>query len=146
MTSPSTSRRRPPGRYDPPSRVAPRALAVVLALLFLALLAAVAAAFYERWAAEGVRARVIAFDVVSESRVRIDLEVTKPAGSRAYCIVRSRGADGAEVGRDVVVVDAVGSSEEVVRREHDLRTTARAVTGEVGRCRAEPIPPPREAP
>jgi hypothetical protein len=140
VTSPTSSRRRPEGRYDAPSRLAARALAVLLGGLFLALIAAIVLALLPRVTGDQVRARVIDFQVLSDSRVRIDLEVAKPEGSTAYCIVRSRGADGAEVGREVVEVDPRGSARRVVRREHDLTTSARAVTGEAGRCSAQPIP------
>ena len=146
MTSPHAARRRPEGRYDEPSKVPARVLAVVLGALFVGLVAAVVLALYTRYTADGVRARVIGFEVESDRRVRIDLEVSKPEGARAYCIVRSRGADGAEVGREVAAVDVRGSDERVVRQEHVLTTTGRGVTGEVGRCSASPIPTTRPSP
>ena len=146
MTSPTAHRRVPDGRYDRPSPLVARLFAVVLTLLFLGLLAAVAEYLYDRYTQDLVQARTIDFQVQSDTVVRIDLEVLKPEGSPAYCIVRSRGKDGAEVGRAVVVVDAVGTDERVVRVEHDLATTARAVTGEAGRCSAEPIPTRAPAP
>ena len=146
MTSPTAARRRPDGRYDPPSPLVARIFAVVLTLLFLGLLAAVAEYLYDRYTTARVQARVVGFSVLSAEAVRIDLEVLKPAGSPAYCIVRSRGSTGAEVGRAVVVVDAEGTAERTVRIQHELATSARAVTGEAGRCSAEPIPTRRPAP
>ena len=146
MTSPTAARRRPEGRYDPPSKLPARILAVVLGALFLGLLAAVLFSLFDRYNGDQVRARVIDFQVLSDDRVRIDLEVAKRAGSPAYCIVRSRGADGAEVGREVVEVDPRGDDRRVLRVEHVLTTSARAVTGEVGRCSAVPIPTTRPAP
>ena len=146
MTSPQPDRRRPAGRYDRPSLVGQRLLAVLLSVLFVGLLVAVAAALYTRVTGDGVSARVVGFSVLSDSAVRIDVEVVKPAGSTAYCILRSRGADGAEVGREVVVADAEGTPERSVRLQHVLRTTARAVTGEAGRCSASQIPPPSPRP
>jgi hypothetical protein len=146
VTSPSAARRRPEGRYDGPSRLVGRLFAVVLSVLFLALLGAIGYALYVRYGGDQVQARVIDFQVLSDQTVRIDLEVLKPEGSTAYCLVRSRGSDGAEVGRDVVVVDARGSAERVVRVEHDLDTRQRAVTGEAGRCSASPIPSRAPAP
>ena len=146
MTSPTASRRRPEGRYDAPSPLAARALAVLLGTLFIGLLVAIALALFTRLTGDQVSARVIDFQVLSDSRVRIDLEVSKPEGSTAYCIVRSRGANGAEVGREVVEVDIRGTADRVVRREHDLPTSARAVTGEAGRCSAAPIPTRSPAP
>jgi hypothetical protein len=93
-----------------------------------------------------VRERVIDFAVLSESRVRIDLEVAKDAGTPAYCVLRARGADGAEVGREVVTVDADGSDGRVVRRDYEIATRERAVTGESAGCDDEPIPPPPSGP
>ena len=138
MSSPSSPAPPPPGQ----PRVAQRLLAVLLSVLFLGLLAALAFALYTRFTCDGVQARVIGFSVQSDSAVRIDVEVVKPPGSRAYCVLRSRGADGAEVGRTVVTADARGTRDRTVRLQHVLGTTARAVTGEAGRCSASPIPPP----
>ena len=114
--------------------------------LFAGLLVAIGFALFDRLSGDQVRARVIDFQVLSDDTVRIDLEVLKPEGAQAYCIVRSRGVDGAEVGRDIVVVDARGTDERTVRVEHDLATTARANTGEAGRCSATPIPSRPPAP
>ncbi len=146
MTSPTAARRRPDGRYDPPSRLVGRSFAVVLSVLFIGLLASIAYFLYQRYGSDRVQARVIDFQVLSDTSVRIDVEVLKREGGQAYCLVRSRGRSGAEVGRDVVVVDAVGTSERVVRVEHELTTRERAVTGEVGRCTDVPIPTPLPSP
>ncbi|MCW2680976.1 MAG: hypothetical protein JWM62_2377 [Frankiales bacterium] len=146
MTSPTADRRRPEGRYDPPSQLVGRTFAVVLSVLFIGLLGAIAYYLYDRYGSDRVRARVIDFQVLSDTSVRIDVEVLKREGGQAYCLVRSRGSSGAEVGRDVVVVDAVGTAERVVRVEHELTTSERAVTGEVGRCTDVPIPMPARSP
>lgn len=140
MTSPTAPRRRPDGRYDPPSQLAGRAFAVVLSVLFIGLLGSIAYFLYAKYGTDRVQARVIDFQVLSDTAVRIDVEVLKQEGGQAYCLVRSRGKSGAEVGRGVVVVDAVGTAKRVVRVEHELTTTERAVTGEVGRCTDVPIP------
>ncbi len=135
MTSTAAPRRRPDGRYDEPSLVGQRVLAVLLGLLFVGLLAAVIFLLYDRFVSpQSVRGRVIGFDVQTDARVTIDVEVSKPAGSKAYCVIRARGADGAEVGRDVAVLDGVGTQEATARNEFPLTTTARAVTGELGQC------------
>ena len=133
MTAPAAPRRRPPGRYDDPPRLAQKGLAVVLGVLFLGLLASIAYALYVRLDAP-VRARVVGYTVESDRLVRIDLEVVKDEGAQAYCVVRARGASGAEVGRRVVAVDPTGDGGRVVRRTYDLPTTERAVTGEEGAC------------
>ena len=146
MTSPAAARRRPEGRYDPPSQLVGRSFAVVLSVLFIGLLVAIGYFLYLRYGSDRVQARVIDFQVRSDTSVVIDVEVLKRAGGTAYCLVRSRGSSGAEVGRDVVVVDAVGTAERVVRVEHELTTTERAVTGEVGRCTDARIPEPGRSP
>jgi hypothetical protein len=137
VTSPTTARRRPPGRYDEPGRLGGRVTAVVLGLLFAGALAAIAFALFSRFGVDRGVARVIDFQVVSDSAVVIDVEVVKPAGSPVWCLLRSRGEDGAEVGREVVMLAGPGDPERVVRREHELATTARAVTGETAGCRLE---------
>jgi hypothetical protein len=119
---------------------------VVLSVLFIGLLGSIAYFLYLRYGSDRVQARVIDFQVLSDTSVRIDVEVLKREGGQAYCLVRSRGRSGAEVGRDVVVVDAVGTSQRVVRLEHELTTRERAVTGEVGRCTDVPIPTPLPSP
>jgi len=140
VTSPTAPRRRPDGRYDPPSQLVGRTFAVLLSVLFVGLLGSIAYFLYLKYGSDRVTARVIDFQVLSDTSVRIDVEVLKREGGQAYCLVRSRGSSGAEVGRDVVVVDAVGTPERVVRVEHELTTSERAVTGEVGRCTDVPIP------
>ncbi|MCW2715670.1 MAG: hypothetical protein JWN88_2717 [Frankiales bacterium] len=133
------SRRRPPGRYDEPSKLGQRAVAVLLSLLFLALLAAIGSTLRSRFGGDAVRGQVLGYDVRSDAEVVIDLEVSKSAGRQAYCVVRARGRDGTEVGRDVAVLDAVGSPERTARGTFSLATTARAVTGEVRACTSKPI-------
>ena len=138
MTPPAPARRRPEGRYDPPSRVAARLLAVLLTVLLLALVAAVGNLIYRNMGGDDVEARVLTFSAQGDD-MRMELEVRKPSGSRAYCVVRSRTREGVEVGREVVVVDPVGTAEEEVRVVHVLATSGRPATAEVGRCSASPI-------
>ena len=139
MTRPSTARRRPPGRYDPPSRFGQRVVAVLLALLFLAVLAAVGSYIWSRYGGEQVRGQVRGFVIRSDSSLEMDLEVAKTAGAPAYCVLRARGADGREVGRDVAVLDPVGTPETVARGTFVLQTSGRAVTAELAGCTAERI-------
>ena len=140
MTAPTPFRRRPAGRYDEPSLTGQRVLAVILGLMFVALLVAVFFALYARFVGQqDVRGRVLGYDVQSDSRVVIDVEASKPAGGKAYCVIRSRGRDGSEVGRDVAVLDSVGTDERVARGEFTLTTTARAITGELAQCTSQPL-------
>ena len=154
MTVPSAARRRPPGRYDPAPLVGQRVLAVLLTVLALAVVAAVGAYVWDRFGGEQVRGQVRTFDVRSDREVVMEVEVAKTSGAEAYCIIRSRGADGFEVGRDVAVLDAEGTGSQVARGTFVLRTSARAITAELAGCSADPIsrerpasqPSPRAAP
>ena len=137
-------RRRPPGRYDEPSQLSARILAVVLSVLFVALVAAIAFALYDRYGTERIPLQQRGFSVESDRAVRVDFNVTPPPGETAWCVVRARGATGAEVGAEYVPVRQPAGSSEAVRVEHLLPTTERAVTGEVPRCRLSP--PPAGAP
>ena len=146
MTVPSSARRRPPGRYDPPPVLGQRVLAVLLTLLLLAVVAAVASFVWDRFGGEQVRGQVRTFEVRSDREVEMELEVAKTAGARAYCVIRARGADGLEVGRDIAVLDAEGTDSRVARGTFVLRTSARANTAELAGCTAEPISRQRPAP
>jgi len=150
VSVPSAARRRPEGRYDPPSLLGQRLLAVLLALLVLAVVAAVGAYVWERFGGEQVRGQVRTFEVRSDREVELELEVAKSPGSRAYCVIRARGVDGLEVGRDVAVLDAEGTGSRVARGTYVLETSARANTAELAGCTSEPIsrddPSPGAAP
>jgi hypothetical protein len=150
VTVPSAARRRPPGRYDPPPMLGQRLLAVLLAALVLGVVAAVGAYVWERFGGEQVRGQVRTFEVRSDREVVMELEVAKSPGSRAYCVIRARGVDGLEVGRDVAVLDAEGTGSRVARGTFVLQTSDRANTAELAGCTAERIsrddPSPRPAP
>ena len=139
MTVPSAARRRPEGRYDPPSLLGQRLLAVLLAALVLAVVAAVGSYVWDRFGGEQVRGQVRTFDVRSDREVVLELEVAKSSGARAYCVIRARGADGLEVGRDIAVLDAEGTDRRVARGTFVLQTSARANTAELAGCTPERI-------
>ena len=145
MTVPS-ARRRPPGRYDEPSLLGQRVLAVLLAVLLLAVVAAVVAFVLDRVTGEQVRGQLRAFDIRSDSEVVLDVEAAKTAGARAYCVVTALGRDGREVGRDVLVLDALGTQDELARGSFVLATTSRAVSVELAGCTPEVISRPDSAP
>ena len=84
--------------------------------------------------------------MLSDRVVRIDVQVTKPEGAAAYCLLRARGADGAEVGREIVTLAPPGTAGRTVRREHDLPTRERAVTGEAPACSLTPVATPGPSP
>ena len=141
MTSPVPARRRPPGRYDEPSLVGQRILAVLLGGMFVALVISIVLAFYSRFGREQVRVQEIGFSVLSDTQVRVDFAVTfaadEPGQDRAYCTVRSRDEFGRETGRQLVEV--ARTSQRVVAA-HVLATSRRAVTGEVDGCSLQPPP------
>lgn len=116
-----------------------RLLAVLFTVLVIALVAAVLLKTWSSYASRSVNGSVLGFSVTSARTVDVRVEVVKKPGSRAYCIVRSRSADGAEVARDVLAVDDVGTAARTARAQITLRTTDRAVTGEVQGCSADPI-------
>jgi hypothetical protein len=128
------TRRRPPGRYDTPSRATSRTVAVVLAVLLGGFLLAVSWSLYQRYGTEQVPVRVLSFDVQSDERVVVEFEVTPPAGEQVWCYVRARNLPSEEVGRMFVrVPPSPGGGP--VRVRHELATTDLAVTGEVPVCR-----------
>ena len=139
MTVPSAARRRPPGRYDPQPLLGQRLLAVLLTVLVLGVVAAVGSYVWDRFGGEQVRGQVRTFEVRSDSEVEMELEVAKTAGARAYCVIRARGVDGLEVGRDVAVLDAEGTDSRVARGTFVLQTSGRANTAELAGYTAERI-------
>jgi hypothetical protein len=127
-------RRRPPGRYDEPSKVTQRVVATVLACLFVGLVGAVAFSLYSRLGADPVREQVRRYAVLSDTSVRVDFRVTKDPEATAYCVVRARNAAGAETGRDVVEVGPAPDGAQRVEVSHVLTTVERPVTGELRGC------------
>ena len=103
----------------------------VLALLLLAFTAGVVVVGWQR-ATAPVSFKELAFAVPDDGTVRVTWEVARDPGRDVECVVRARGADGAEVGNEAVSVPASDARRTVVT--HDLPTTARAVTGEVRSC------------
>ena len=131
--------RRPAGRYDSPSLLMQRVVAVFLAVTFIAFAVAVAMVLWDRATQERVTGRVLGYEVLSDSAVQIRLEADKRPGGQAFCVIRARSADGREVGRDVADVDPTGTSDSRSRGTYVLSTTARAVTGEIAGCSPQPI-------
>jgi len=134
VSTPALPRRRPPGRYDEPSRTEARAIAVLLSVLFVGLLAAVAFTLFTRYGSDRVTVQERGFTVLSDDAVRVRFAVTAPQSETAWCLVRARRADGAEVGAVYVPVTPEAGTSGPVEATHELSTTDRAVTGEVPRC------------
>jgi hypothetical protein len=78
-----------------------------------------------------VNGEVEAFQVVSPSKVLIHLQVTKSAGKPGDCTVRSRDANGNEVGRITVTIPKAASTYDTIV---DLRTSGLGTTGELVSC------------
>jgi hypothetical protein len=127
----------PPGRYGR-RRAANRRrpwLVAVLAAAALALGGLVAWRLYATYGDPMYKAQVVTYTNLSDTRASITFRVHVPAGGAALCQVRARARDGAEVGHAEVRVDAAaGETRPTVTTE--LATTARAMVGEVLRCRA----------
>lgn len=127
-------------RYDSRrSLVAHRVLAVLLSIGFVTLVLLIVGTLMKRAFNGEPSATVSGFTVVSDKAVTVRFQVRKKPGGRAYCIVRARGRDGSEVGKDVAEVDATGVPDKNVRAEFELATSTTAVTGEVAGCSSKPI-------
>ena len=138
MPSPDVppARRSPPGgaggRYGrPPGGGSRRVRLAVLLVLGVAFVGLVVAVALPRLSAP-VSFVVRSFSVVDDDTVRVGWEVSRDPGTAVECQVRARGADGAEVGNELVRVPPGAGRRTVV--SHDLTTAAPAVTGEVRSC------------
>lgn len=125
----------PPGRYGRRrGRRSGRLLPVLLALALVAALGVVSVRLYRQYGDPNYRAQVISYTEITESQVVIEFRVTVPEGGSARCVLRARSRDGAEVGREEVVINTTSGDRHPTVR-HQLATTGRALIGEVVRCR-----------
>ncbi|WP_406272664.1 DUF4307 domain-containing protein [Streptomyces sp. NBC_00191] len=112
---------------------ADRKLKIVGAGLGVALLGVIGWFGYDYIAGQKISAEVIKFSVTSDTEVQVHLEVRKDADASGSCTLRSRSADGSEVGRlDVAVRQGRTRIDEVVK----VRTTARGTSAELVQCTA----------
>lgn len=104
MSDTSTRDRYPAGRY--PSRSAlSRGKRWALAALSVAIGLLVAFVLYQQLGSSEIESEVVAFDIVDDQTIDIQLKVTRQDPSReAVCIVRARSRDGSETGRREVLV------------------------------------------
>ncbi|WP_328670081.1 DUF4307 domain-containing protein [Streptomyces sp. NBC_00322] len=125
----------PEGRYGRSADDrADRKLKIVGAGLGVVLLGVIGWFGYDYIAGQKISAEVIKFSVTSDTEVQVHLEVRKSADAAGTCTLRSRSADGTEVGRLDVAVGRQGGTriDEVVK----VRTTARGTSAELVQCTA----------
>ncbi len=128
--------RLPEGRYGRSAdERADRKLKIVGAVLGAALVAMVGWFGYDYVAGQRISAELIKFDTVSDSEVKVHLEVRKKADAAGTCTLRSLAEDGTEVGRRDVRIDASGAgrTDEI----YTVRTTSRATSTELTGCIAD---------
>ncbi len=114
----------------------------VVALLFL--IAAVIL-FSRFGASTGARATLLTYEVLSDSSVRVSLDVARPKGETAICAVKALGADGQSVADSLVQVPPGTSTSTIFTQ--DIRTDGRAVSAQVGECTGRvPTPDPSGPP
>ncbi|MGO4361775.1 DUF4307 domain-containing protein [Terrabacter sp. RAF57] len=76
--------------------------------------------------------QTLGYKVVSDQQVRVDFQVYRPGGTALTCTVEALSRDFAPVGTSTVQVPA--SADETTDESVTLRTTSRAVTGQVKTC------------
>lgn len=123
----------PEGRYG--SRVRGPARPWVRWLLYavvLAVLLAVSAVAYRNLGSKPIEGKQVAFDTLDDSTVSVTVELQRQQPERpAECVLRARSYDGLEVGRKEVLLPP---SEGTTRQNAVVKTSARAVVGEVYGC------------
>lgn len=122
----------PEGRYGRSSAgKGDRGLKITGGVLGVALLGVVAWCGISYIGGEKLSGRVITWETVSDSAVKVHLEVVKDEDAKGVCTLRSVSADKAEVGRKDVTVDRRGKQIDTVVT---VRTTGRATTAELVGC------------
>lgn len=102
-------------------------------VVFLAVLVSGTVWFGLDHANRDVTASIPSYEVTSDQTLEAHIEVRKDKDDVAVCILRSRSADGTEVGRKEVRIPAADSK--TVTVVEVLRTTARPNTAELDGCR-----------
>ena len=132
--SSDTLRRRPAGRYDPVRSPSLKA-AIAFGLVFGVVATLGAVKVYKQYGGLEVSFRSGAYLALSDTAVRISFEVTTKDGRAATCLVRARDRSGIETGSADVPIPARTDGRKKTDLTYVLPTRARAVTGEVLRCR-----------
>lgn len=117
---------------------------LVAALAFGVLVSVGVTTLYDRYGQADASAQITTYTVLSDDEVRMSFTVSKEPSLAGACLVRSRSEDLGEAGHDVVPIPRGTDGGRVVAVEHVLRTTKRAVTAEIVRCKTlepgEPLP------
>jgi hypothetical protein len=123
----------PPDRYGSRAHRRPRrSLRWALYGLVLLVGLAVAAVGYSKFASVPIDGKQMAFTVRDDHALSMTIQVQRDDPHRAAeCVVRARSESGEEVGRKEVLIPPAAST---VSADTVLRTTARAVIGEVYGC------------
>ncbi|MFF7334665.1 DUF4307 domain-containing protein [Streptomyces sp. NPDC090306] len=130
----TASTRLPEGRYGRPADERSNRGLRTAAIVFGAALIALMGYFAYHYVGQNkISAQVVTFQAVSDTTVKVHLEVHKDADAGGYCTLRSQSADGAEVGRADFRFDGHATS---VDKVLTLRTTARGTTAELVGCHA----------
>jgi hypothetical protein len=122
----------PEGRYGRSAdERADRKLKIIGAALGAVLLGVIGWIGWDYVAGQAVSAEVIKFQVVSDTEVKVHLEVRKETSVTGVCTLSSQNEEHAEVGRaDYTFAQAEGRIDEVV----SLKTTGRATMIELVGC------------
>ncbi|MGW7328785.1 DUF4307 domain-containing protein [Streptomyces sp. NPDC054840] len=126
----------PEGRYGRSAdERADRKLKIIGSVLGAALLGVVGWIGWDYVAGQSVSAEVIKFQVISDTEVKVHLEVRKEASVTGVCSLSSQDKEHAEVGRaDFTFAQSRSRVDEIVT----LRTTGRAAMIELVGCRPAP--------
>jgi hypothetical protein len=105
---------------------------VALALVIVALLAFLA---WSAWvhATTSVSGEVVSFDVRSEHRIDVTVQISRPAGKAAQCTLQAQAEDHSVVGEVVVSVAAASAAESEVTSI--VKTDREATSASVSDCR-----------
>ncbi|MEN8653604.1 DUF4307 domain-containing protein [Streptomyces sp. 21So2-11] len=104
----------------------------VLGALFLAMIGWFG---YDYIAGQKISAEVIKFDTISDTEVKVHLEVRKDADATGTCTLRSIAESGDEVGRKDVRISQ--KSTDRIDEIYSVRTKSRATSTELTGCTAD---------
>ncbi|MFF4421520.1 DUF4307 domain-containing protein [Streptomyces sp. NPDC001549] len=126
----------PEGRYGRSAdERADRKLKIIGSVLGAALLGVVGWIGWDYVAGQSVSAEVIKFQVISDTEVKVHLEVRKDASVTGVCSLSSQNTEHAEVGRaDFTFAQNRSRVDEIVT----LKTTGRATMIELVGCQSAP--------